>query len=172
MLDYKGCFRIIECIDQVHSESEIRLMKRFSFRLDSILGYRRYQEKRAQRDLFNARHEQAQRKRAAEQLADKRTEMAEACTEEGFKGIDVPRYHLYTSFLRTLSKDLHKADLKLGEGEEEIHAKQSVLTRRSVEKKSLEVLRDLKVKAYKLSIAQEEQKAMDELVILRKDRKP
>jgi flagellar FliJ protein len=147
-------------------------MKRFSFRLDSILGYRRYQEKRAQRDLFNARHEQAQRKRAAEQLADKRTETADACTEEGFKGIDVPRYHLYKTFLRSLNKDLDKAHLKLGEGEEEIHAKQSVLTRRSVEKKSLEVLRDLKVKAYKLSIEQEEQKAMDELVILRKDRKP
>jgi len=147
-------------------------MKRFSFRLDSILGYRRYQEKRAQRDLFNARHEQAQRKRAAKQLTDKRTETAEACTDEGFKGIDVPRYHLYKSFLRGLKKDLDKADLKLGEGEEEIHAKQSVLTRRSVEKKSLEVLRDLKAKAYKLSTEQEEQKAMDELAILRKDRKP
>ena len=147
-------------------------MKRFSFRLDSILGYRRYQEKRAQRDLFNARHEQAQRKRAAKQLTDKRTETAEACTDEGFKGIDVPRYHLYKSFLRSLNKDLDKADLKLRQGEEEIHAKKSALTTRSVEKKGLEVLRDLKAKAYKLSTEQEEQKAMDELVILRKDRKP
>ena len=147
-------------------------MKRFSFRLDSILGYRRYQEKRAQRDLVNARHEQAQRERAAKQLADKRTEAAEACTEEGFKGIHVPRYHLYKSFLGSLNEDLGKAHLKLRQGEEEIHAKKSALTRRSVEKKSLEVLRDLKVKAYKLSIEQEEQKAMDELAILRKDRKP
>ena len=147
-------------------------MKRFSFRLDSVLGYRRYREKRAQRDLFNARHEQAQRKRAAEQLADKRTEAAEACTDEGFKGIDVPRYHLYQSFLRSLNNDLHRAHLKLRQGEEAIQDKQSVLTRRTVEKKSLEVLRDLKVKAYNLSVEQEEQKALDELVILRKDRKP
>jgi len=146
-------------------------MKRFSFRLDSILGYRRYQEKRAQRDLFNARHEQAQRKQAAEQLAEKRIEMAEACTEEGFKGIDVSRYHLYKAFLRNLSKDLDKAHLELRAGDEEIQAKNSALTRRSVEKKSLEVLRDVKAKAYKLSIDQEEQKAMDELVILRKDGK-
>jgi len=147
-------------------------MKRFSFRLDSLLGYRRYQEKRAQRDLVNARHEQAQRNRAAEQLADKRMEAAEACTEEGFEGMDVPRYHLYSSFLRSLNKDIHKAHLKLRQGEEDIHAKQAVLTTRSVEKKSLEVLRDLKVKAYNLSIEQEEQKAMDELVILRKGLKP
>jgi flagellar FliJ protein len=147
-------------------------MKRFSFRLDSILGYRRYQEKRAHRDLVNARHEQEQRNRAAKQLADKRMESAEACTEEGFKGMDVPRYHLYKSFLLRLNKDINKAHRKLRQGEEEIHAKQSVLKRRSVEKKSLEVLRDLKVKAYNLSIEQEEQKAMDELVILRKDRKP
>jgi flagellar FliJ protein len=147
-------------------------MKRFSFRLDSILGYRRYQEKRAHRDLVNARHEQEQRNRAAKQLADKRMEAAEACTEEGFEGMDVPRYHLYKSFLLRLNKDINKAHRKLRQGEEEIHAKQSVLKRRSVEKKSLEVLRDLKVKAYNLSIEQEEQKAMDELVILRKDRKP
>jgi len=147
-------------------------MKRFSFRLDSILGYRRYQEKRAQRDLVNARHEQAERDRTAKQLADKRMEAATACTEEGFAGMDVPRYHLYTSFLRNLHKDIHKTHLKLRQGEEEIHAKQSVLTKRSVEKKSLEVLRDLKVKAYNLGIEQEEQKAMDELVIQRKDRKP
>jgi flagellar FliJ protein len=147
-------------------------MKRFSFRLDSILGYRRYQEKRAHRDLVNARHEQEQRNRAAKQLADKRMEAAEDCTEEGFKGMDVPRYHLYKSFLLRLNKDINKAHRKLRQGEEEIHAKQSVLKRRSVEKKSLEVLRDLKVKAYNLSIEQEEQKAMDELVILRKDRKP
>ena len=146
-------------------------MKRFCFRLDSILGYRRYQEKKAQRALFNARHEQAQRKQAAEQLAEKRIEMAEACTEEGSKGIDVSRYHLYKAFLRSLSKDLDKAHLELRAGEEEIHAKNSALTRRSVEKKSLEVLRDVKVKAYKMSIDQEEQKAMDELVILRKDGK-
>ena len=147
-------------------------MKRFSFRLDSILGYRKYQEKRAQRDLVNARHEQAQRTRAAKQLADKRMETAEACTEEVFSGMDVPRYHLYKAFLRSLNKDIHKAHIKLRQGEEEIHAKQSVLTRRSVEKKSLEVLRDLKAKAYNLGIEHEEQKAMDELVILRKDRKP
>jgi len=147
-------------------------MKRFSFRLDSILGYRRYQEKRAQRDLVNARHEQAERDRTAKQLADTRMEAATACTEEGFAGMDVPRYHLYTSFLRNLHKDIHKTHLKLRQGEEEIHAKQSVLTKRSVEKKSLEVLRDLKVKAYNLGIEQEEQKAMDELVIQRKDRKP
>jgi flagellar FliJ protein len=147
-------------------------MKRFSFRLDSILRYRRYQEKRAYRDLVNVRHEQAQRQRAAKQLADKRMEASEACTEEGFKGMDVPRYHLYKSFLGSLNKDIHKAHLELRQGEEDIYAKQSVLTRRSVEKKSLEVLRDLKVKAYNLKIEQEEQKAMDELVILRKDRKP
>ena len=147
-------------------------MKRFSFRLDSILGYRRYREKRAHRDLVNARREQAQTNRAAKQLADRRMEAAEACTEEGFAGMDVPRYHLYTSFLRSLNKDIRIAHLKLRQGEEELHAKQLVLTRRSVEKKSLEVLRDLKVKAYNLGIEQEEQKAMDELVIQRKDRKP
>ena len=146
-------------------------MKRFSFRLSSILDYRRYLEKRAQRDLINTRNEQTRRKKVAKELGDKREDIAKECSDETFKGIDAPSYHLYTSFLRSLSQDLEKAHMSLKQGEEKIRAHEAVLKRKSIEKKSLEILKELQFKEYKLTRERAEQKAIDELVIMRRGHK-
>ena len=146
-------------------------MKRFSFRLDSILDYRRYLEKRAQRDLGNAQNEQARRKKVAKELGDKREDISKECSDETFRGIDVPSYHLYTSFLRILNQDLEKAHMSLKQGEEKIRAHEAVLKRKSIEKKTLETLKELQFKEYKLTRERAEQKAIDELVIMRRGHK-
>lgn len=143
-------------------------MKRFSFRLDSILDYRRYLEKTAQRDLVAAKNEQMLRKRAAESLAVRRGETAQACRAESFEGIDVPRYHIYKSFLLGLDRDLEKAHAGLREGENTIRAKEVVLQRKTVGKRVLEVLKDLQRKAHRVQMERAEQKDLDELVIMRK----
>lgn len=143
-------------------------MKRFSFRLESVLDYRRYLEKKAQRDLITARDEQMLRKKDAERLAVSKRETAEACSAESFEGIDVPRYRIYKLFLRGLDQDLDKAHRGIEEGENEIRAKETVLKRKSVEKRILEALKDLQQRAYRLRAERAEQKALDELVIMRK----
>jgi len=146
-------------------------VKKFSFRLDSILDYRRHLEKRAQRDLGNAHNEQARRKKVAKELRDKREDISKECSDETFRGIDVPSYHLYTSFLRILNQDLEKAHMSLKQGEEKIRAHEAVLKRKSIEKKSLETLKELQFKEYKLTRERAEQKAIDELVIMRRGHK-
>jgi flagellar FliJ protein len=143
-------------------------MKRFSFRLDSILDYRRYLEKRAQRDLVAARNEQMLRKKAAESLVVRRRETAQACRAESLEGMDVPRYHIYKSFLLGLDQDLEKAHTGLREGENTIRAKEEVLKKKTVEKRVLEVLKDLQRRAHRLKAERAEQKNLDELVIMRK----
>jgi len=146
-------------------------MKRFFFRLSSILDYRRYLEKRAQRDLINTRNEQARRKKVAKELGDKKMDIAKECSDETFKGIDVPSYHLFTSFLRSLNQDLEKAHMNLKQGEEKVRAHEAVLKRKTIEKKSLEILKELQFKEYKLTRERAEQKAIDELVIMRRGHK-
>lgn len=146
-------------------------MKRFSFRLDSILDYRRHLEKRAQRDLGNAHNEQARTKKVAKELRDKREDISKECSDETFRGIDVPSYNLYTSFLRILNQDLEKAHMSLKQGEEKIRAHEAVLKRKSIEKKSLETLKESQFKEYKLTRERAEQKAIDELVIMRRGHK-
>jgi flagellar export protein FliJ len=58
--------------------------------------------------------------------------------------------------------------MSLKQGEEKIRAHEAVLKRKSIEKKSLEILKELQFKEYKLTRERAEQKAIDELVIMRR----
>jgi len=144
-------------------------MKPFSFRLDSILNYRNYLEKRAQRNLANAINEYIGWEREIERLAKKRMEIARKCSDEGFKGMDVPIYHMYRSFLQKVNGDLERANMSLKKTEEKIKEKKAVLKGESIKKKTLETLKDLQLKKYMHRLETEEQKTIDELVIMRKE---
>jgi len=143
-------------------------MKQFSFRLDYILNYRNYLEKSAQRDLFNARNEYMGWEGEIERLDQERMKIAKKCSEEGFKGMDVPLYQIYRSFLQMLHHDLERAHISLKKAEEEVKAQEAVLEKESIKKKTLEALKDLQLKKYMERLEREEQKAIDELVLIRK----
>jgi len=143
-------------------------MKRFSFRLNSILNYRGYLERRAQRDLFNVRNEYMEREKTVKRLAEKRREIARKRSDEGFRGIDVSLYQIYRSFLQKLDQDLENAHMSVKEGKEKVEAQQAVLKKESIKKRTLEILRDLQLRKHLEGLEREEQKVLDELVIIRK----
>jgi len=144
-------------------------MKPFSFRLDSILNYRNYLKKIAQRNVISARNEYREWEREIERLSKKKMEIARKCSDEGFRGIDVPLYHMYRSFLQKVNDDLERADISLKRTEEKIKEKKEVLRGESIKKETLETLKDLQVKRYMHRLETEEQKTMDEMVIIRKE---
>jgi len=143
-------------------------MKPFSFRLDSILKYRNYLEKKAQRNLVNVINEYIGWEREIEGLSKKRMEIARKCSDEGFRGMDVPKYHLYRSFLQKVNDDLERANMSLKKTEEKIKEKKAVLKGESIKKKTLETLKDLQLKKYMHRLEKEEQKTIDELVIMKR----
>jgi flagellar FliJ protein len=143
-------------------------MKPFSFRLDSILNYRNYLEKKAQRNLVNAINEYRGLGREIERLSKKRIEIAGKCSEEGLRGMDVPKYHIYRFFLQKVTDDLERANMSLEKTEEKIKKKKAVLKGESIKKKTLETLKDLQLKKYMLRLETEEQKKLDELVIMKR----
>jgi len=144
-------------------------MKPFSFRLDSILNYRNYLEKRARRNLANAINEYIGWEREIERLSKKRIEIAGKCSDEGLRGMDVPKYHMYRSFLQRVSDDLERANMSLKKAEEKIEEKKAALKDKSIKKKTLETLKDLQRKRYMRRLETEEQKTIDELVIMKKE---
>jgi len=143
-------------------------MKRFSFRLNSILNYRGYLERRAQRNLFDVRNEYMEREKTVKRLAEKRREIARKCSDEGFRGIDVSLYQIYRSFLQKLEHDLERAHMSVKEGKEKVEAQQAVLKKESIKKRTLEILRDLQFRRHLEGLEREEAKVLDELVIIRK----
>ena len=146
-------------------------MKPFSFRLDSLLNYRNYLEKRAQRNLVNAINEYIGLEREIERLSKKRVEVAEKCSKESVKGMDIPKYDVYRFFIQKVTDDLAKISMSLEKAEEKIKEKKAALKGESIKKKALETLKDLRRKKYMFRLKSEEQKTLDELVITKKGRR-
>jgi flagellar export protein FliJ len=147
-------------------------MKKFSFRLDRVLGYRKHMVKRAQRDLFRARREYARREHTVQRLTGRRREIARACSQEGLRGIYVAQYQIYRSFLQKLDHDLDEAQWSLKKEEKEVKAQEVRLTSESIKKKSLEALKDSQMDHYMRCLGREEQKNLDELVVMRRKGEP
>jgi flagellar protein FliJ len=143
-------------------------MKPFSFRLDKILNYRTYLRKKAQIELFNARNECLKREKEVMRLIEEKSAISEQCSEEESKGMSVPAYHTYQTYLQRIGHDLEEAYIRLDQEKEEVIAKEIVLKQASINKKTLEALKELKHNKYTESLGREEQKILDEMVIIGK----
>ena len=146
-------------------------MKPFTFRLDKILDYRGYLMKRAQIDLSVARNECKRIEEEIEKLSQKKAATAAECIDEGIKGIDVARYQIYKAFLHGLDDGLENAHAGLIEGEKQVLAQKAVLKKKSIKKKALEMLKEMQHKKHKETLIREEQKTLDEIVLIGREAK-
>ena len=141
-------------------------MKPFTFRLDKILDYRGYLMRRAQIDLSVVRNECKRIEEEIERLSQKKVATAAECIDEGVNGMDVARYQIYQAFLQGLDDGLENAHTGLIEGEKQVLAKKAVLKNKSIKKKALEMLKEMQHKKYKETSIREEQKTLDEIVLI------
>ncbi len=141
-------------------------MKPFAFRLDRILEYRKHLERRAQAELAKAEARYRQMEREAQTLNQKRRQVAQKCSDEEFKGINAARYQIYQTFVKKLELDLEKIHLDLKEKKKQISAQTEHLKRESMKKKTLESLKERQYQRHMQISAWEEQKAIDEIVVI------
>ncbi len=141
-------------------------MKPFTFRLDKILDYRGYLMRRAQIDLSVARNECKRIEEEIEKLSQKKVAITAECTDEGAKGMDVAWYQIYQAYMQGLDDGLENAHAGLIEGEKQVLSKKAVLKKKSIERKALEILKEMQHKKYKETLVKEEQKTLDEIVLV------
>ncbi len=122
--------------------------------------------RRAQIDLSVARNECKRIEEEIEKLSQKKVAITVECIDEGLKGMDVARYQIYQSFLQGLDDGLENAHTGLIEGEKKVLAKKAVLKNKSIKKKALEMLKEMQHKKYKETSIREEQKTLDEIVLI------
>ncbi len=142
-------------------------MRGFSFRLQKVLNYRSYLEKMSQRDLVSAKREHIETKREISELSGRRIETAKLCSQEGLRGVDAPVYLLHKSFIGKLDRDLEASNIKLERTVKKLRSKEEALKKKSVERKTLEFLKDLQFKRHMELIEALEQKELDEMAVLR-----
>ena len=142
-------------------------MKQFSFKFDKILNYRDYLEKKAIKDLMVLRTECMEKENQVEKLISKKSENIVQCKARAIRGMDAAMYKIYQVFTKKLDNDLDGAHKELQENRERVNAQEKILQQTSIKKKSLEVLKDFKLKNYTKILAQEEQKFMDEMAVIK-----
>ena len=144
-------------------------MRRFSFRLESILKYRKFLEKKAMLQLAELRQAYIAIEHKIEQLTHMRSQVALTCRGAGLQGLAVPRYENYRSYLEKLRLDLEYAEEELKEQEASIHTQEAVLKSQMLKRKSLEIHKESQRLAHMQKNAREEQKLLDEIVITRQE---
>ena len=147
-------------------------MKAFRFNLESILKYRDHLEKKALKDLVDARAARSRVEDNIHGLMRTKKKISRECSEMWRRGVDVPTFRIYQGFFRKVSMDLESAHRELEEKKTEVMVREAVLRQASMKKKSLESLRELKLEAHFARLGREEQHAIDEMIVSRWERRP
>ncbi len=146
-------------------------MKKFSFRLDFLLRYRRQKEEMAMLEL-------AQKVRLAEQFKNelnrirlRSDELADDVREKSAAPIPAPVFNLYQSYLDALRQRNLDTEYKLGKAETEVAKKREKLVEASVDRKMIERFEEMERDKHKAEGAREEQNNLDELAAIAVARK-
>lgn len=146
-------------------------MKRFEFKLQPVLNFRKYQERiaqqqtaKAQMDLKNCEKNIIHLEQAYEQSADQ----IEKNVMNGIGAFEFRQYHQYLDSVEGTIEDEKKRKIKL---KKKLEEKLQVLKRKSVEKKAMELHREKLKTIYNEEFIKIEQKESDEMSSLKTARK-
>jgi flagellar export protein FliJ len=145
-------------------------MKQFSFRLEKVLRYRKYLEKKAQKKLNDTIDEYHSRENSIKEIEKKQTELSGKFSEEKLRGINVLRYQFYNLYFKKLNDDQERESIALKETEEAVQLHRSLLKKELIRKKMLEKLKEIQRNRYMEYAEKDDQKQSDETAIIRSKR--
>ena len=146
-------------------------MKKFKFKLDSLLRVRSFQEDQQKLAVVAARQEVITCEERIDEIRLQARKAAETLETSLVEGIDAMRLkwsndHLSgLSALRVLEEGRHRELMKI------LICKQQELTKKTIARKVVENLKSRKKEDYYQEAIKAEQKEMDDMVILRSARK-
>ncbi len=144
-------------------------MKKFHFRLDPVIRYRRYLEQTAQIKLAIAEQGVINCREKIDSLKTLRVTFSNELEYEEKKGINVHTYQIYRLYIEKIDRDIESEQQHLKESIMSRDRKREDLKAASIKKKSLERLKDIKHSRHTEECDLLEQKAVDELVVLRRN---
>jgi len=140
-------------------------MKPFKFRLESVLKYRRFLEKKEMMRLTQHKKACENMKMSIKRLVSRRSLLAQKCSQAGTHGAEAFVYQSYKSYLNALQADIETTLYELGEKECQVKEQEAILKKETIKKKVLERLKELRFDDHREMIAKLEQEYLDELVI-------
>ena len=146
-------------------------MKKFKFRLEPLLRYRAYLEEQKKLEVAKAGADVLECEQAIVrcQLAVDHTQTRLSADLES--GVDATRFHLFCNYLSGLEQTTDLEQNKLQDLSALLAAKKEELAKQSVERKVIGNLKKRQKESYYTEMLKDEQKALDDTVILRHIRK-
>lgn len=142
-------------------------MKKFRFRLESLLKYKRHLEQVAKQETAQAVADVLACEQRMTELQNQRisaTEQLDALVE---KGMGAGRFNRYRQFITAMDQTILFERNRKTELEKILDEKREALKQRTIDKKSLERLREKQKREYTHEMLREEQKSLDEIASLK-----
>ncbi|MBP8828419.1 MAG: flagellar export protein FliJ [Desulfobacter sp.] len=146
-------------------------MKKFQFRLQSLLKYKRHLEQVAKQSMAQSVADLLACEQHITELQNDRitaTDQLDALVE---KGMGAGQFNRYRQFITAVDQMIMLEHTRKTELEKILDDKRKALKQRTIEKKALERLREKQAREYTHKMLREEQKNLDEMTSLRTARK-
>jgi flagellar FliJ protein len=145
-------------------------MKKFQFRLEPLRKYREFLERQKQLEVAKARSDVLSCEESIEKARAARAEMVGSLEADLGKGMDAARFMQVRNYLSGLeSFEASEEKRRIGLLKV-LTRRQEELARKSIEKKAIERLKERQKEEYYAAMLKEEQKNMDDTMILRQAR--
>jgi len=145
-------------------------MKKFSFRLQSLLKYRQYLELVAKQEVARAQKDLKESELRILDLNEEGLRVARALDRVSAGGIRAIEFKSYRDYIDGVDDDMNREVKRKITLENVLGKKQAALTKKSVDKKMLERLKKRKNREYLEEFLKGEQKSSDEISSLKKAR--
>ncbi|MFO7753277.1 MAG: flagellar export protein FliJ [Desulfobacteraceae bacterium] len=145
-------------------------MKRFDFKLESLLGYRGYLEKRARQKTAEALRNVKASGEMIEQLKKKYSECRLDLEDAASEGVSAGKFRHYQNYLDSVESGIEEETSRKAHLDKVLGDKMSEMKSRRVDKKVIEQLKEKKVAEYMDELRKFEQDTLDEVASLRKAR--
>ncbi len=145
-------------------------MKKFRFKLESLLQYREHLERIAQQEVAKARSNIVACEENITRLKNEHQKISFELDSEVATGIVAERYKLYTAYIYGIESSVASEEKRLQNLLKVFKEKQNILTQKSIEKKVIENLKGRKKEEYYDNMFKNIQKESDDTIITRKAR--
>jgi flagellar FliJ protein len=142
-------------------------MKKFAFRLETLLHYRKNLEEKEQAVLFQLFSRLQRESNHLQDLQEKHQETLEELTQMRAEGAVYGETTWFYLYLDRLRFEMRRSSERIRQLEQDIQEQKAVLVEASKKKKILDSLKTKEKKAFISALDKQEQKAVDEIVVIR-----
>lgn len=142
-------------------------MKRFQFKLNPLLSYRKYLERLAQQETAKANLDVKTCEKAIAGLKQSRARQADMIADNLQQGMTASEFRRQYDYIDAVEAQINTEKKKKVRLKYVLNEKVKILKKKSVDKKAMELYRDRKKTEYNIKLRQTEQKELDEISSLK-----